>query len=111
MQPRERDIRAAHEVSRRGLLQGTGAVGVGILGLAPSDPVQAATAGYDQRIGVDAERYRPPTGLAKPSEAKDTALGWINANQSQLTRLSDRVWEFAELSLREWQSSLAVAEF
>jgi aminobenzoyl-glutamate utilization protein B len=110
MDPRKLTTLAAHEVSRRGLLQGAGAVGVGALGLAVSDPVHAATAGYDERIGVTAELYQPPTGLAKPSAAKDAALGWVSANQDQLVRLNDRIWEWAELSLREWQSSVAVAE-
>ena len=101
---------AAREVSRRGLLQGAGALGVGALGLSLSDPVYAATAGYDEAVGVNPERYRPPAGLAKPSAAKDAALAWINDAQHGLVQINDRIWKFAELSLREWESSFAVAE-
>jgi amidohydrolase len=99
---------AAREVSRRGLLQG--AVGVGALGLAVSDPVYAATIGYDLTTGVNPAEYQAPSGLAGTSPAKDTALGWINGNQRRLVRLNDRIWELAELSLREWESSFATAE-
>jgi hypothetical protein len=101
---------AAREVSRRGLLQGAGAVGVGALGLAMSDPVYAATTGYDLATGVNPAEYQAPSGLAKTSPAKDSALGWINEKQGQLVRLNDRIWEFAELSLREWESSFSTAE-
>ena len=101
---------AAHEVSRRRLLQGAGVVGAGALGLALSDPVYGATAGYDHAIGVNPAAYRAPTGLAKPSPAKDAALAWINGNQREMIRLNNRIWEFAELSMREWESSLAMAE-
>lgn len=102
---------AVREVSRRGVLRGAGALGVGALGLSRADPVYAATTGYDEAVGVNPERYQPPAGLAKPSPAKDAALAWINDNQRAVVQLNDRIWQFAELSLREWQSSLAVAEF
>ena len=75
-----------------------------------ADPVLAATLGYDERAGVSASSYQPPRGLAKSSPAKDTALAWINANRSVVTGLNDRVWQLAELSLREWNSALATAD-
>ncbi|MGW3790537.1 amidohydrolase [Micromonospora arida] len=75
-----------------------------------ADPVLGATLGYDERTGFDPVTYRAPTGLAKADPAKDTALGWITANSAALIRLSDRIWELAELSLREWESSLATAD-
>src|SRR5215204_2363106 len=110
MDPEEIKSLAAVEVSRRQLLQGAGAaVGAGALGLAFSDPVYAATTGYDEAIGVNPHSYRPPAGLAKKSAAKDAALAWINENQGGLVRLNDRIWRFAELSLREWESSIAIA--
>lgn len=103
---------AAHEVNRRKLLQGLGlAAGAGVLGLASTDPVYAATAGYDLAKGYVAGSYQAPRGIAPKSNAKDTALAWINDNSAAVTGLSDQIWQFAELSLREWQSSLAVASF
>jgi len=103
---------AAFEVNRRRLLQGLGvAAGATALGLSPSDPVYAATTGYDLKHGADGEPYVPPSGLAKKSSAKDTALSWIDGNRASVTGLSDQIWGFAELSLREWQSSLAIAKF
>ncbi|MGW7541137.1 amidohydrolase [Streptomyces sp. NPDC054770] len=74
-----------------------------------ADPVLAATLGYDERTGVSPADYRAPTGLAEDTEAKRTALGWIGTHEGAITRLSDEVWEHAELSLREWNSSLATA--
>ncbi|MEU4094807.1 amidohydrolase [Streptomyces sp. NPDC026673] len=74
-----------------------------------ADPVLAATLGYDERIGVAPATYEPPGGLAKDSAAKKTALDWIRANEGVITKLSDAVWQHAELSLREWKSSLATA--
>ncbi|HEY5878441.1 MAG TPA: twin-arginine translocation signal domain-containing protein [Nakamurella sp.] len=101
---------AAHEVNRRRLLQGVGlAAGAGVLGLTTSDPVYAATTGYDLAKGYVAGNYRAPRGVAGKSPAKDTALAWINDNSAAVTGLSDQIWQFAELSLREWQSSLAAA--
>ncbi|SEE58430.1 aminobenzoyl-glutamate utilization protein B [Streptomyces sp. TLI_105] len=74
-----------------------------------ADPVLAATLGHDERSGVSPATYKPPTGLARSTAAKQTALGWIGANEGAITRLSDDVWRHAELSLREWKSSLATA--
>ncbi len=102
---------AALEVNRRRLLQGLGvAAGATALGLSPSDPVYAATTGYDLKHSANGP-YVPPDGLAKKSNAKDTALAWIDRNQDRMTGLSDDIWGFAELSLREWQSAASTANF
>ncbi|WP_211229451.1 amidohydrolase [Nakamurella lactea] len=103
--------RAAHEMSRRKMLQVLG-VGAGATAAAAlsGDPVYAATQGFDDRLGVTAATYAPPTKVAKPSSAKDIALDWIDGSRSSITDLSDQIWEFAELSLREWDSSLATAD-
>ncbi|MFC8712217.1 MULTISPECIES: amidohydrolase [unclassified Streptomyces] len=77
--------------------------------LLQADPVLAATLGYDEKTGVSPVTYRAPKGLARNTAAKQTALGWIGANQGAVTRLNDDVWKYAELSLREWKSSLATA--
>ncbi|MFG2887320.1 amidohydrolase [Streptomyces sp. NPDC048297] len=74
-----------------------------------ADPVLAATLGYDEVTGVSPTGYRPPTRLAADTEAKATALNWIDNHTGDITKLSDEVWKHAELSLREWQSSLATA--
>ncbi|MEW2512931.1 amidohydrolase [Streptomyces sp. NPDC046870] len=77
--------------------------------LLQADPVLAATLGYDERTGVSPATYKAPEGLARDSEAKRTALDWISANEGAVKKLSDEVWQHAELSLREWKSSLAHA--
>ncbi|MEU3979292.1 amidohydrolase [Streptomyces sp. NPDC026672] len=74
-----------------------------------ADPVLAATLGYDERTGVSPATYQAPGGLAKDTPAKRTALDWIGANERAITGLSDDIWQHAELSLREWKSSLATA--
>lgn len=103
---------AAHEVNRRRLLQGLGvAAGAGVLGLASSDPIYAATTGYDLKNGFVAGSYQAPTGIVGGSPAKDTTLAWIKDNADTVTKLSDDIWQFAELSLREWKSSVAIANF
>jgi amidohydrolase len=105
---------AARDVSRRRLLQGLGAAaGAGALGgwgPATSDPVYAATTGYELENTAPVDTYQPPRGLAKKSPPKDTALAWINQNADTVTGLSDQIWAFAELSLREWRSSYATAQ-
>ena len=56
---------AAFEVNRRRLLQGLGvAAGATALGLSPSDPVYAATAGYESKTQAEPS----PTFLRGPSE-------------------------------------------
>ncbi|MGW5780408.1 hypothetical protein [Streptomyces sp. NPDC003863] len=74
-----------------------------------ADPVLAATLGHDERTGVSPATYQAPKGLAQNTAAKQTALDWIGANEAAITKLSDDVWQHAELSLREWKSSLATA--
>ncbi len=98
-------------VGRRRLLKmfGLGATAT-TAAMMQADPVLAATLGYDEQTGVPATGYRPPTGLAGNSPAKSTALAWITANSGAITGLSDKIWQYAELSLREWKSALATAE-
>ncbi|MCI2417492.1 amidohydrolase [Saccharopolyspora sp. K220] len=101
---------SSYEVRRRRLLQTFGlTAAAGTAAMMNADPVLGASLGYDERIGVRPADYRAPTGLAKPSAAKNAALAWIDGNAGEITALSDQIWEFAELSLREWKSSLAVA--
>ncbi|MEV3985416.1 hypothetical protein [Nonomuraea sp. NPDC049758] len=38
-----------------------------------------------------------------------TAAGWIAGNAAALTGLADRIWAYAEPSLREWRSAAATA--
>lgn len=70
-----------------------------------TDPVMAASA----HRTVPA--YVPPTGLARDSPAKTAALDWIGAHTDRITGLNAEIWDNAELSLREWKSSLAQAAF
>lgn len=99
---------AAQEVSRRRLLTGIGAA-AGVR-LARSDPIYAAGIGYDENHGLLPESYQRPAPVVRTSAAKDTALAWIDQHAAQLTGLSDEIWGHAELSLREWESSLATAK-
>ncbi|MEU6604581.1 amidohydrolase [Streptomyces shenzhenensis] len=92
--------------SRRRIMQLLGAAGVtGAVVSAEADPAMAAAA------DVTATGYQPPEGLAQDSPAKDSALAWITSNSGRITGLNAEIWENAELSLREWKSSLAEAEF
>lgn len=70
-----------------------------------NDPVMAAAA------HVTVPAYVPPTGLAQDSPAKTSALDWIGEHTDRITALNSEIWEYAELSLREWRSSLAEAAF
>ncbi|MCO8275548.1 amidohydrolase [Actinoplanes sp. TRM 88003] len=98
-------------IGRRRLLKMFGlSAGASTAAVLAADPVLAATLGYDETRGVTPETYRPPTGLARASTGKATALSWIGANQKTLTGVSDRIWRHAELSLREWNSSRALAD-
>ncbi|MGI6344731.1 MAG: amidohydrolase [Bacillota bacterium] len=40
--------------------------------------------------------------------AKKTVLDWIDQHSQQLTRLSDKIWELAEVGLKEQQSAAAL---
>jgi aminobenzoyl-glutamate utilization protein B len=67
--------------------------------------------GTTKHIGVDPASYKAPTGLAQDSDAKSAALSWIAAHGKEIIGLSDDIWRYAEPSLREWNSSRAVAAF
>ncbi|MFE0375512.1 amidohydrolase [Streptomyces inhibens] len=95
-------------LGRRRIMQLLGAAGVVGSVTGGADPAMAAAA--EGALETDGG-YRPPTGLAENSPAKATALGWIDDRASAITGLNDEIWENAELSLREWKSSLAEAEF
>jgi aminobenzoyl-glutamate utilization protein B len=44
------------------------------------------------------------------SYVKQIALDWIEDNRDLIVDLSDRIWEFAELPMREFESSKLIAE-
>jgi aminobenzoyl-glutamate utilization protein B len=93
-------------LSRRRIMQLLGAAGVTTAALAAdTDPVMAASA--DDTPAA----YTAPTGLAEDSPAKRSALAWIEGHATRITGLNAAIWEHAELSLREWNSSLAQADF
>ncbi|WP_257042231.1 hypothetical protein [Streptomyces sp. TLI_55] len=102
----ETDVNDFHPGRRRLLkMFGLGAT-ASTAAMLQADPVLAATLGYDEKMGVSPATYRAPKGLAQNTAAKQTALDWIAAEQGAITRLSDEVWQHAELSLRE---SLAIS--
>lgn len=41
--------------------------------------------------------------------SKESALEWIDKNQSRLASISDKIWEYAELGLHEFKSSALLA--
>jgi aminobenzoyl-glutamate utilization protein B len=99
------------DMGRRRLLKMFGLSATATTGaVLQADPVLAATLGHDEKTGISPADYKAPKGLARNSDAKQTALGWIGANEGAITRLSDDIWEYAELSLREWKSSRATAK-
>jgi aminobenzoyl-glutamate utilization protein B len=104
---------AASGLSRRRIVQLLGAAGIATASVtAAADPALAAA--DDSAVGfteAEAAAYTPPEGLAEDSPAKRTALAWIEDNATRITDLNDEIWEHAELSLREWNSSLAEADF
>ncbi|GAA3437731.1 hypothetical protein [Kutzneria kofuensis] len=101
---------SSYEIGRRRLLQGFGlTAAASTAAIAAADPVLGATLAYDEKAGVSPATYQAPTGLARDGDAKSTALAWIGSHADEITGLGDRIWQYAELSLREWQSSLAVA--
>ncbi|WP_432167284.1 amidohydrolase [Streptomyces sp. bgisy031] len=100
---------AAPQLSRRRIMQLLGAAGVTAAAMtAEADPAMAAAA---DSIVEEAGAYKAPEGLAEDSPAKSSALGWITSNSSRITGLNEEIWEHAELSLREWNSSVAEAGF
>nr|WP_206323625.1 amidohydrolase [Streptomyces sp. HNM0574] len=104
----DRQTTAASGLSRRRIVQLLGAAGAGGAATAAgADPAVAAAADPAAADGA----YEPPRDLAEDSAAKRSALAWIDGHASRITGLNDEIWERAELSLREWKSSLAQAEF
>lgn len=103
-------MRDRYDIGRRRLLQAFGlTAAAGPLAMAAADPVLGASLGYDERTGVNPATYQAPAGQAMASDAKSAALAWIDSNAAEIIKLSDDIWKFAELSVREWQSSLATA--
>ncbi|MGW8380494.1 amidohydrolase [Streptomyces sp. ODS28] len=101
-------------MSRRQIMQMLGAAGVATTAaggaVAGADPAVAAAA--TEPAGMEAgDDYKPPHGLAEDSAAKKSALAWIQQQEESILGLNDEIWENAELSLKEWKSSLAQAEF
>ncbi|MFF2524806.1 amidohydrolase [Streptomyces liangshanensis] len=105
-------VLSSYDAGRRRLLQAFGLTAVaGPAAMRAADPVLGASFGYDEQIGVHSAAYEAPAGLAADSDAKATALAWIGTHSADIQKLSDEIWTHAELSLQEWNSSLAVAEF
>ncbi|MFM9367914.1 amidohydrolase [Streptomyces sp. Da 82-17] len=95
-------------LSRRRIMQLLGAAGVTAAATAvDADPAMAAAA---EPAAADGP-YQAPEGLAEDSPAKRSALAWIGSHADRVTGLNEEIWELAELSLREWKSSLAQADF
>jgi hypothetical protein len=59
----------------------------------------------------------PPAGatvpgtLPEPSAAKLAAVSSVDRHAAQLAELSDRIWAYAEIALREHKSAAALADF
>jgi len=49
--------------------------------------------------------------LAEPSAAKLAAVSSVDRHAAQLAELSDRIWAYAEIALREHKSAAALADF
>ncbi|MET7747510.1 amidohydrolase [Micromonospora sp. NPDC005367] len=102
--------------SRRDLLGLLGMAGAG-LAVAPvltSDPALAAASDLaldPNTMPSDLVNYEAPTNLAVDSRAKDAAVSWIDRQADRIAGLNDRIWEYAEPSLAEWNSSWAEAQF
>ncbi|SDZ29880.1 aminobenzoyl-glutamate utilization protein B [Micromonospora pattaloongensis] len=103
-------------VSRRDMLALLGAAGAS-LAVAPvltADPAMAAASDLaldPATQPADPVNYEPPANLAVDSQAKDAAIAWIDRNSEGIVGLNDRIWEFAEPSLAEWNSSWAEAQY
>jgi amidohydrolase len=112
----ETDHRESSGFSRRDMLGLLGAAGAG-LAVAPvltADPALAAASdlALDPKTQpADPVNYEAPANLAVDSPAKDTAMSWIDRNSEGIVGLNDRIWEFAEPSLAEWNSSWAEAQY
>ncbi|MEV1287462.1 amidohydrolase [Micromonospora sp. NPDC049679] len=103
-------------MSRRDMLGLLGAAGAA-MAVAPiltADPAMAAASdlALDPRTQpADPINYEPPAKLAVDSQAKDAAVAWIDRHSESIVGLNDRIWEFAEPSLAEWNSSWAEAQY
>ncbi|GAA1824849.1 amidohydrolase [Planosporangium flavigriseum] len=102
--------------SRRDMLGLLGAAGAGlaVTPILTADPALAAASdlALDPKTQpADPGDYEAPTKLAVDSPAKDTAMSWIDRHSDDIVGLNDRIWEFAEPSLAEWNSSWAEAQF
>ncbi len=51
-----------------------------------------------------------PVEPAESTPAKKAALDWVNSNESSLSSWSDRIWEHAETSLKEFESAALLAD-
>jgi len=64
-----------------------------------------------------APRPAPPAGATapgvspEPSAAKLAAVSSVDRHAAQLAELSDRIWAYAEIALREHKSAAALADF
>jgi aminobenzoyl-glutamate utilization protein B len=52
-----------------------------------------------------------PSQAAAPSAAKQAAVKSIDARSKELITLSDKIWEYAEIALREHKSADALADY
>ena len=84
--------------------------GAAAAGLAVAPGLTGRDAAYAETAASPAN-YQAPTDLAKDSPAKDTALSFVDRNEEAIVGLNDRIWEYAEPSLAEWNSSLAEAGY
>jgi aminobenzoyl-glutamate utilization protein B len=50
-------------------------------------------------------------GSEIPGVVAETGFSWIKRNARELARLSDEIWEYAELGLHEYQSAKALERF
>jgi amidohydrolase len=104
-----------HGMTRRDMLALLGATGAG-LAAAPllADPAAAAATDLaldPKTMPANSADYEAPASLAVDSRAKDNALSWIDRRADRILGLNDRIWEYAEPSLQEWNSSWAEAQF
>jgi aminobenzoyl-glutamate utilization protein B len=105
-----RDGLAETGISRRGLMKLAGAAtaasaSLGVSAKAFAQEKDAA----GEKAAEEAGTYERRQGRAKDSNAKATAVSWLDNNQAKVTDLNDEVFDAAELSLREWRSALAHA--
>jgi aminobenzoyl-glutamate utilization protein B len=109
----ERDLNDAladHRISRRGLMKLAGAATAASASLGAAANAFAQEHGAaSEKAAAEAQQYAAVTGRAKDTNAKAAAIAWLDRNAGKVTELNDEVFAAAELSLREWQSSLAHA--